>query len=207
MEVPIGFITLYEAVDAVGSAEFGLKWEHVVQLDKPISGAYGKAITMIAEGCEDGRIAASYRSIMGVDELDRAVWRAGRWWTYFITGTIDLDLPLLDEKGRPNPYGHTARCTREIFIRRDSLNRFIAGLGVSPRSEAVLGLASEATVRIEIRAVYLEMIADPPNINTLPKIVRPRLNSVGVDASDRQIKKVGEESEFVALRRPVGKRR
>jgi hypothetical protein len=52
------------------------------------------------------------------------------WRNYFAAGTIDLvDLPLLDEKGRPVMDGRTVpRCTREIFLQQDSLDRFIAKL-------------------------------------------------------------------------------
>jgi len=40
-------------------------------------------------------------------------------------------LPLLDESGRPNANGFTARCPCEIFVREDDLNRFVATLSKS----------------------------------------------------------------------------
>lgn len=87
-----------------------------------------RVITVIAEGCEGGRIAAAYRTITGVHELDLGVWRSPSWRRYFERGEIDLDLPLLDENWRPHKSGFTARCPCEIFVRRDSLDRLIASI-------------------------------------------------------------------------------
>jgi hypothetical protein len=205
METPIGFVTLYEAVDIVGRSQFGAVWEYAVLIDDPKGGAHGKITTMIAEGCEDGRISAAYRSITGADNLDRGVWRARHWWTYFMTGTIDLDLPLLDDRGEPVSDGRTTRCTREIFIRRDSLQQFIASLGPAAVTESALGPASVETIRTHIRAVYLDPEGGRPNVNELAKIVRPRLNAKGVDASEREIIRIGSGEEFRQSRRKPGK--
>lgn len=124
METPIGFVTLYEAVDTVGRAVLGTNWHHPPRRD-----VHQRVITMIAEGCEAGEIAAGYRAwSCGVDDLDRSAWRMPHWRNYFAKGMIELDLPLVDERGRPNSHGHTSRCTCEIFVRRNSLERFIATL-------------------------------------------------------------------------------
>jgi hypothetical protein len=130
---PIGFVTLYAAVDAVGRTMFGARWQYAVPLSREVDNeldAHERVITLVAEGCEAGAIAAAYQSIAGADDLDRAVWRLPHWRGFFTRGMIDLDLPLLDARGRPDPSGHTARCPREIFVRRDSLERFI--LNVAP---------------------------------------------------------------------------
>jgi hypothetical protein len=204
LETPIGFFTLYEAVDAVGRARFGSAWEYAVLIDNPKGGAHGEVTTMIAEGCEDGRIFAAYRSINGADNLDHGVWRARHWWTYFMTATIDLDLPLLDDRGKPVSDGRSARCTREIFVRRDSLQQFIASLGPAAIAEPALGPASVETIRTHIRAVYIDPEGGRPNVNELAKIVRPRLNAKGVDASEREIIRIGGEEEFRRSRRKPG---
>jgi hypothetical protein len=162
----------------------------------------------IAEGCEAGKIAAAYRTVMGADELDPIVWRLPHWRNFFLTGTIDLDLPLLDERGRPNANGFIApRCTREIFVRRDSLNRFVDELDppAITRDKEPLRDAPEKEIRVEIRAVYRDAGNDPPNIRDLCKVVKPRLNARGLEASHRQIMEVGQQQEFDGLRRQPGK--
>lgn len=85
-------------------------------------------ITLVAEQCEAGEIATAYRSLAGATDLDRDVWRLPCWQNYFDAGTINLDLPLLDANGQPNPNGFTARCTCEIFVRRQDLDCFVASL-------------------------------------------------------------------------------
>jgi hypothetical protein len=132
MEPPIGFVTLHDAVDGVGHTVFGAHWQYAVprsgEADKETD-AHERVITLVAEGCEAGAIEATYRKWDGgVDALDHSVWRLPHWRSFFARGTIDLDLPLLDASDRPNPSGHTARCTREIFVRRASLERFILEL-------------------------------------------------------------------------------
>jgi hypothetical protein len=127
METPIGFITLFEAVDAVGGATFGASWQYATPIDSDAEGnRHELVIKAIAGGCENGRIAAAYRRWdTGAEPLDPALWQRINWRNYFMTGTIDLELPLLDNKSQPVSDGRTARCTREIFVRRDTLERFI----------------------------------------------------------------------------------
>lgn len=151
LPVPAGHVSLHEAVDLVGQKLPGIKWRPFATADEPAregmvfsdpSGVFKK----IAEACEDGRVIAAYRSNWdgGAAELDKRVWQLPRVASYFITGTIDQDLPLLDERGRHHPDGPTARCRCEIFIRRNSLDDFVAGLepavthgdGTSPRRGA-----------------------------------------------------------------------
>lgn len=128
-----GYVPLCEAADIVGQRIIGAQWRPIANADvawlcEAISEPeIERVISLIAEGCERGEIGAAYRSITGVDDLERTVWRAPHWWTYFIGGTINLDLPLL-EGGRPAASGFTTRCTREIFIRKDDLARLVAKL-------------------------------------------------------------------------------
>ena len=143
MEPPIGFIRLRDAVYAVGDKVFepgwcASAWPRTGDLPAPI--VFGpkteRVIRMVAERCEAAEIAAVYRSITGVDDLDRSVWRQPHWRRYFADGVIELDLPLVDGNLRPNnPNGHTARCAREIYLRRDDLDRLVATLS-KPRSPA-----------------------------------------------------------------------
>jgi hypothetical protein len=127
---PIGYVHLYQAVDAVGRAAHGTEWRPICCQDwlKYLvdTNLVGDVIEIVAEGCEAGKLAATYPTVHGgVDDLDRSEWRKTRWRNYFFFGTIDLDLPLVDASGRPNQFGRTARCTRKIFIRKDSLDEFI----------------------------------------------------------------------------------
>jgi hypothetical protein len=103
-----------------------------------------RVIKMLAEQFESGEIATAYRTLVGADALDPEVWRRPCWRSYFAAGTIDLDLPLLDEEGRPNQNGYTARCTREVFVRRQDLDRFVATLSRPSVSLASPGLVLEA---------------------------------------------------------------
>lgn len=136
MRPPIGYVALAEAIDLIGDVVAGSDWRQLpdktnaeerfntIWTDPNVD----RVITMIAEACEDGRIEAAYRSILGADNLDSKVWRMPHWRNFFASGTIDLDLPLLDDNLVPVPDGRTARCTREIFVRRDSLERFMSPL-------------------------------------------------------------------------------
>jgi hypothetical protein len=135
------------------------------------------------------------------------VWRLPHWRSFFIRGMIDIDLPLLDARGRPDPSGFTARCAREIFVRRDSLDRFIKTLvpAADADEKKPLRQATKEQIRVEIRAVYNESGDSPPNIKALPKLVRPRLHERGLDASENYIAEIGGEAEFKGLRRPPGK--
>ena len=201
---------MYEAVDAVGRALFGASWQYAIPLNPEADkdrDAHERVTTMIAEGCEAGEIDAGYPTVFGtVDDLDRSEWRKPHWRNYFITGTIDLELPLLDEQGRPNRSGFTARCTREIFVRRDSLKQFMASLApAADEDEKPLRRASKEEIRVEIRAVNNEAGKFGPNVVKLPKAVRLRLNQRGLDATYRYIQKIAQESEFDGTRRGPGR--
>jgi hypothetical protein len=129
LPTPIGFVTLHSAVDAVGRKLTGSSWSPIARR-KNLTWTepdIDPIITTIAEACECGELAAGYETTIGADLLDRTVWRMPNWRNYFEFGTVDLDLPLLDERGRPDP-SSTARCTRTIFIRKDSLGNFIESL-------------------------------------------------------------------------------
>ena len=100
--------------------------ELVAHEDPDIDGV----LTMLAERCEAGEIAAAYRSDTGgADDLDASVWRLPDWRNYFITGMVDVDLPRYTplSPGFVHFAGYE-RCTREIFARRRDVERFIATL-------------------------------------------------------------------------------
>jgi len=223
MEPPIGFVPLREAADLVGLKIEGPGWRRLDEVDAAniaydddnLMGYYvdphvDRVIKSIAEACERGEVFAAYRSVTGAaDELPRAKWHSPAWRTYFATGMIDLDLPLLGDGNRPTGTG-TARCTREVFVRHDDLDRFITKVSapattptsVEPRA------ASEVRIRSEITAVYDEADSTgqrPPNIRELPKAVALRLKKGGFQASERRIAEIGEEPQFKTRRRPAGK--
>jgi hypothetical protein len=175
MDAPIGFIWLCEAVYSIGQKVFGLDWRPVGDLTNKrlFNPDVEKVIERIAKACESGEITATYRSVTGVDSLDRGKWHQLHWPNYFATGTINLDLPLLDDDGRPNANGFTARCTREIFVREEDLNRFVATLSKSNSKPSSKALASKKEIR-EIVSRYRKTL--PPNVNPsldgLEKFVR-----------------------------------
>ncbi|TYL83611.1 hypothetical protein [Bradyrhizobium cytisi] len=68
---------------------------------------------------------------------------------------------------------------------------------------------TDEMVRVKVRGAYSEEKAAgrrAPNINEIPKFVRPKLNADGYDTSDKRIKDIAEEAEFKALRGPTGVR-
>jgi hypothetical protein len=98
-----------------------------------------RVVTMLAERCEAGEIAAAYRSDTGgVDDLDRSFWHLPYWRNYFITGMVDVDLPRfvpstafgggIAASPPAEIFAGYERCTREIFARRRDVERFIATL-------------------------------------------------------------------------------
>jgi hypothetical protein len=160
VEAPLGNVPVRKAADEVGCKLYGSNWRPLDEVLPAPVGPFNlirgadvdaacklapeveRVITMIAEACEKGEITSAYRSVTGGAEiLDRSVWQQPHWREFFTTGEIDLwDLPLLDEKLRPTADGRTAgRCRREVFVRREHLNRFIAAL-----SEPNVGLCSNS---------------------------------------------------------------
>jgi hypothetical protein len=197
MEPPIGFITLRDAADAVGRRLHGNKWCPIAQtrsdtiickLDPEID----RVIKTLAEQCETGGISAAYRSITGADGLDQAVWQMPHWRNYFATGTIDLDLPLLDNNLRPNPNGYTARCTREVFIRRADLDRWVATLPAPPLAHRGLRYPSDEPLIQEA----LQAIADGRVVKPLQaaKLVYQRAEGPSPNSNlDRLRKLIADE--------------
>lgn len=140
METPIGYITLFEAVYAVGRAMFGPEWRYAIPFAPEIElNVHEPIIKAIAEGCESDLINAAYRRWdTSAEVLDPAVWRRLNWRNHFMTGTIELELPLLDDRSLPISDGRTVRCTREIFVRSDSLQRFVSSLEPTTKTPIVL---------------------------------------------------------------------
>jgi hypothetical protein len=114
----------------------------------------------------------------------------------------------------PRNYGPHTNWTRDwneaYLIEHDDLEYWLERQASPPAAPPVqpsesFRPASENDIRTEIRAVYSS--GDQPNINRLPKVVRPNLNARGLDASDNHIQTIGNESEFIARRRPPGRTR
>jgi hypothetical protein len=207
MEAPVGFVGLRDAADMVGRKVSGASWRPIAEVDPndiacKLNAVIEQVITLIAERCERGEIAAAYRSVAGgADSLDRTAWQAPHWRNYFATGTIDLDLPLIDEKGRPNPNGYTARCAREIFLRRDdlegSLDRQFGKPAPAPRKSPGRKPGSAPKMKLAQEAIEALWPNGPPPIAKLPsrflcdrvmKWLREHRHVVGNDApSDRVI--------------------
>jgi hypothetical protein len=151
---PPGYVVLEDVVDLIGGVVAGSTWQRLPDKTKPeerFNAVWSdpdvdRVITTIAEACENGRVEAAYETILGADRLDQEVWRMPHWRNFFASGTIDLDLPLLDDKLVPVSDGRTARCTRQIFIRRDSLERFMAPLTASSAAVATTRYPGDAAL-------------------------------------------------------------
>jgi hypothetical protein len=105
---------------------------------------------------------------------------------YFATGTIDLDLPLVDVKGRPNVHGHTARCTCEIFVRRDGLDLFVAQLARPKGKGGRPPKFDQAAVGAEVQRLMdhnSEFSTDDPDWNAQARLIEALREKFG-EASD-----------------------
>lgn len=118
LDPPIGFTRLNDAVELLSTKV-----------------ATGTDIQrLIATACVQGRLAASYRRWDGgADKLDPRVWQLPHWRSYFESGIIRLELPLLDARNQPVTDGRTApNCEREIFVEDATLSVFMADLKPAP---------------------------------------------------------------------------
>jgi hypothetical protein len=178
---PLGFVPLRAAADVVGRKVAGADWRPIDEIDAiaiacNLDPDVGRIITMIAERCEAGEIGAAYRSVTGVDDLDRSVWQSPCWRNYFTTGTIDLDLPWL-VNGRPVTDGSTVRCTREIFVRRQDLDRFVKTLRSEPRKP--VARASSTRIREVVAEYKTSLNGANPSIPGLERFAREKANLRG----------------------------
>ncbi len=112
LETPVGFTRLNDVVDLV-------RGKVSAETDLP---------RLIATACVQGKLAAAYRKWDGgAEKLDHGLWQRPQWRSYFESGTIVLELPLIDDRGVPVPDGRTAsNCEREIFIDDGSLIAFLS---------------------------------------------------------------------------------
>jgi hypothetical protein len=142
---PPGYVVLEDVVDLIGGVVAGSTWRRLPDKTSPeerFNAVWSDphvdpVITMIAEACENGRLEAAYQTAFGADELDRKMWRMPHWRNYFAAGTIDLDLPYLDDQHRPILDGRTVRCHgRELYIRKDSLERFMEPVVAAAKERA-----------------------------------------------------------------------
>lgn len=163
-------------------------------------------IKAIAEACEAGALSAAFQHLYkGADDLDRGVWRKPQWRNYFSNGTVVVDQPALLANDEPDPSGKMLPCEREVYVRKDSLADFVRSTEVpADKAGASRRLASRQQVLVEIRAIYAEP-GKPPNIKELPKAVLPRLHSLGLDATENQIAKIGNDPQFDGVRRKPGR--
>jgi hypothetical protein len=130
MNVPLGFVALREAADMVGQKVNGADWRGLDEVEKAdvwLDPQIGAVITMLAEACERGEIAATYEAPGPPEPLPRREWQSPYWRSFFTTGRVTLDLPLLGINGQPAGRG-TARCPRNVFVRRDDLECFVGKL-------------------------------------------------------------------------------
>jgi len=125
---PPGHCYLYQAVNAVGRVKIGSDWTEVCCQDelrgrmRDPSAALQITIKTVADACAGAKIKASYRNRDGgIDDIDRAEWAKQVWESYFASGEVILYLPWVP----PIP-GSLARCERTIFVRKDSLEGFVA---------------------------------------------------------------------------------
>lgn len=191
MDAPIGFFPLRDAADFIGQKVAGKEWLPLAKTSEQIIQARlnqntERVLVLIAEQCEAGIISAAYRSITGADELDRTVWQKPFWRDYFVSGTIELDLPLLDNKLQPNANGFTARCTREVFLRKVDVERCVTTLPNSNTRPAADQRASKSQIN--------DIVTDYRR--TLAPQVRPSMQDVERFARANELR--GHRSELRA---------
>jgi hypothetical protein len=157
---PIGYVYLYQAVDAIGRVLRGYDWVSIrcqCELKNEVnsgSPVVDSVIRIVAEACEAGNLAAAFQHLFkGADDLDHAVWRKPHWGNFFATGTIVVDQPLLIGC-EPDPSGAMVPCERKIFIRKDSLAAFVKDLAAP---KAVTGhYQSDAALVKELRELVAQ---------------------------------------------------
>jgi hypothetical protein len=151
-----------------------------------------RVICLLAERCEVGEVGTWYRSITGADALDCSIWRASHWRLYFVDGEIELDLPLIDDKFRPVGDGRTARCRREIFVRKQELDRLIEALPPPPLAHTNLRYRSDvALIQEAVRALKTGKACNP---NQAAKLVCQRAQGPSLSANlDRLRKSIASE--------------
>lgn len=179
IEPPIGYVRLYDAVDAVGQKMKGSRWRPVERIAGPYSVLsreqnpdFDEVITTIAKQFEAGKIATAYRTTTGsTEKLNRRAWQRPQWRSYFAAGTIELDLPLIDVNGRPNADGHTARCTHEILVRQKDLDRFI---GTLPKAKRPLKAETARVSDVQIRKTVEQYLATTaaPSLDRLDQYIK-----------------------------------
>jgi hypothetical protein len=103
--------------------------------------------------------------------------------------------------------GAGGRLYQHVFLSMADLNR---QLGVpSTVSPKPWKIPTDEMVCVKLRDAYSEEKAAgrrAPNINKIPKFVRPKLNADGYDTSDKHIKDIADKDEFKALRELTGVR-
>jgi hypothetical protein len=186
---PPGYVLLEDVVDLVGGVVAGANWRQLpdkTRAEERFNAVWSdpdvdSVITMIAEACEDGRLEAAYQTAFGADGLDRKMWRMPNWRNYFAAGTIDLDLPYLDNQ-QPILDGRTVRCPeRELYIRKDSLERFMEPLAaVTDPGGVHLAAAIPSGVQTNKQAALKGRCS--AWIRTLPTRPPRRKSDVKVDA-------------------------
>jgi hypothetical protein len=117
------------------------------------------------------------------------------------------ELDVWDETLEIHTKGVTDYTYRRVWCLRDDV---LAMLGMpSGVSLKRWKNPTDEMVRAKVKEAYSEEKAAgrrAPNINEIPKFVRPKLNADGYDTSDNRIKKIADEPEFKALREPTGVR-
>jgi hypothetical protein len=147
MKPPIGFVSLQDAAAMLGRRISKSNWHTLAECEAALlvplmivdpaaaelvaheDPDIDRVVTMLAERCEAGEIGAAYRSAAGgADDLGRSYWRLPHWRNYFISGMVDVDLPRIFTFAGGDTFTAYETCTREIFVRRSDVERFIATL-------------------------------------------------------------------------------
>jgi hypothetical protein len=182
----------------LGKKVTGPHWHYELPRDSRDALACGNALEFLAANVSAGKISAQGirkgTEHDGPKPINTAELRTGilKVWD----GTLECRTD-----------GEGGRLYRSVFLSMADLNR---ELGVpSTVSLKPSKNPTEEMIRTKIRETYSEEKAAgrrAPNINDIPKIVRPKLNADDYDTSGNHIKKIAEEAEFKALREPTGVR-
>jgi hypothetical protein len=124
---PINFVFLLRTTDQVGRAMFGDEWHRPSfdPADRNSARHFQRVIETIAQACETGDLPAAFQQGDGeMVTLEARDWHAKDWKYYFVDGDIEVPASYFESFEHEQVVTSWKKCP--IFIRRESLDRFIA---------------------------------------------------------------------------------
>jgi hypothetical protein len=160
-----------------------------------------EAMAALIDGIMSG--AVRLRAILGDNQPDDIEPMEVAWNGIHV---FDNTMEVYGEGGRTLRTYRNVRCYAADIA---ALTGVGAAVEPTPEQAQRWKTPTDEAVRVKLREAYSEAKTAgtrAPNINEIPKIVRPKLNADGYDAADIRIKTIAEEPAFRALRGRTGVR-